>query len=194
MKRKLSKYNRLRLVTIVLAIAFGLAGIIPLRIAIAFHQAPVPQAIFVLGSDTARMEFAGRFWRLHSNLDIWVSDYLSNEEQNRRIFQQFGVPSERLRLDGQATDTVTNFTTLVDDFVNHKLRHINLITSDYHMLRSRVIATIVLGSRGIVVTPVTVPSTGVKSKFWVQVLRDFGRSVLWVISGRTGASLNPRFK
>lgn len=190
MKRK-SKYRFLKLIGLVFALGLVLVGIIPVRIAIALHQAPQPQAIFVLGSEPARMEFAARFWRSHSNLDIWVSDYASNEQPNRRIFQQFGVPNQRLRFDGRATDTVTNFTTLVGNFVSQKLQHIYLITSDYHMRRSRAIATIVLGSRGIAVTPMTVPSTGQKSESLVRVLRDCGRSVLWIVIGRSGASFNP---
>ncbi len=193
MKHKATKYRCLKLGILVLAIAVILAGIIPVRIAIAFYQAPVPQAIFVLGGEPDRMEFAGKFWQSHSHLNIWVSDYSSNEEPNRRIFQQSGVPSERLRFDGRATDTVTNFTSLVGDFEERGLQHIYLITSDYHMRRSRAIATIVLGSRGIAVTPVAVPSTEQKSESLVRVLRDCGRSVLWIVSGRSGASLNPRF-
>jgi hypothetical protein len=38
-----------RLVWLALAIAVGLFSIIPAKIAIAFHQTPVLQAIFVLG-------------------------------------------------------------------------------------------------------------------------------------------------
>ncbi|GAX39163.1 hypothetical protein NIES4075_01140 [Tolypothrix sp. NIES-4075] len=140
MKRKVSKRHRLRLVRLVLAIAFILAGIIPGRIAIAFYQAPIPQAILVLGSASERMEFAARFWHRHSHLDIWVSDYAWNLDVNRRIFHSFGVPNQRLHLDGRATDTVTNFTSLVEDFVSQKLQHIYLITSDYHMKRARAIA------------------------------------------------------
>lgn len=190
MKRK-SRYRCLKLTGLVFALGLVLVGIIPVRIAIALHRAPIPQSIFVLGSDPARMEFAARFWQSHSNLDIWVSDYASYEQPNRRIFRQFGVPNERVRFDGRATDTVTNFTTLVGDFVSQKLEHIYLITSDYHMRRSRAIATIVLGSRGIAVTPVAVPSTGQNSESLVRVLRDCGRSLLWIVTGRSGASFNP---
>jgi hypothetical protein len=43
------------------AVLIILIGIIPARLAIAFYQAPVPQAIFVLGSDSQRMEFAAKF-------------------------------------------------------------------------------------------------------------------------------------
>jgi uncharacterized SAM-binding protein YcdF (DUF218 family) len=171
---------------------FGLASIIPVKIAIAFHQTAVPQAIFVLGGDYKRMEFAAQFWQSHKDLDIWVSDCDSNLDYNRRIFQRFGVPNRQLRFDGRATDTVTNFTSMVDKFAAQKIQHIYLITSDYHIRRSKAIATIVLGSQGIVVTPLAVPSADDKSESLVRVLRDCGRSLLWIFTGKTGASFNPR--
>ena len=181
-----------RLVCLALTIAFLLISIIPMRIAIAFHQDPVPQAIFVLGGDDDRMRFAAEFWRSHKDLAIWVSDYQSMLEHDRQIFQKFDIPEQQLRLDGRATDTVTNFTTLAEDFTDQKLQHIYLITSDYHLARVRAIATIVLGSQGIVVTPLAVPSSGNKSESLLRVLRDCGRSILWLFSGKTGASLNPK--
>lgn len=191
MKRKHFKSYLLRFLGGVLAVWIS---IIPAKIAIATYQAPVPQAIFVLGSDSQRMEFAAKFWHSHTNLDIWVSDFRANLDFNHSIFQEFGVSNQRLRLDGRATDTVTNFTTLAADFVNQKLQHIYLITSDYHMRRAKAIATIVLGSQGIAVTPITVTSQGDKSESLVRVLRDCSRSIMWILSGRTGASLNPNIK
>lgn len=74
--------------------------IIPARIAIASYQAPIPQAIFVLGGNLERMEFAAKFWQVHQNLNIWVSDFESGLDLNRSILEKFGVPKERLRLDG----------------------------------------------------------------------------------------------
>jgi uncharacterized SAM-binding protein YcdF (DUF218 family) len=177
-----------------LAIAVVLASIIPVRIAIAFAQAPTPQAVFVLGGDSARMKFAANFWQSYQNLDIWVSDFASNLDGNREIFLRSGVPHQQLYLDGKATDTVTNFTTLVNKFAERKLEHIYLITSDYHMKRARVIATVVLGSRGIVVTPVAVPSSGEEPESLLRVLRDGGRSLLWIFTDRTGASFNPKLE
>ena len=196
-RRKVShflfKSNRFWLVLLLTGLLVFVC-VIPMRLTIALYQVPVPQAIFVLGGDSDRMEFAAEFWQDHTNLDIWVSDYPWNQDFDRRIFQKFGVKNERLRFDGRATDTVTNFTTLVGDFATQKLHNIYLITSDYHMRRARAIATIVLGRRGIVVTPVAVPSGGDKSESLVRVLRDCGRSVLWILSGRSGASFNQRFR
>jgi len=164
-----------RLMWLVLAIALLLTSMIPVRIAITFYQTPVPQAIFVLGSASERMRFAGQFWQSHQNLNIWVSDFGWNLDVDRRIFLQYGVAEAKLHLDGRATDTVTNFTTLAEDFAHQRLQHIYLITSDYHMRRARAIATIVLGSQGIVVTPVAVASQNQPSESLMRVLRDCGR-------------------
>ncbi len=97
----------------------------------------------------------------------------------------------QLWLDGQAKDTVTNFTTLVEQLTQAHLQHLYLITSDYHMRRASAIAAIVLGSEGIGVTPVPVSSHIEQESVW-RVLRDCGRSIIWLITKRTGASLNPR--
>jgi uncharacterized SAM-binding protein YcdF (DUF218 family) len=185
---------KVKLAWFVFGIMLVLVSIIPVKIAIAFHQVPVPQAIFVLGGNGSRMEFAAQFWQSHRNLDIWVSDFESNLNYNRLIFEKFGVPNRQLRFDGRATDTVTNFTTLVNKFADSKLQHLYLITSDYHIRRSRAIATIVLGSQGIVVTPIAVPSSVYKSESLLRVMRDCGRSFLWIVTNRTGASFNPRIK
>jgi uncharacterized SAM-binding protein YcdF (DUF218 family) len=192
MKIRLFKLGLVRIVWLIIIIALLLISFIPARIAVAFHQAPTPQAIFVLGGDFERTKFAGKFWQSRRDLDIWVSDFGQYLDKHRRILKKFGVSEEQLHLDGAATDTVTNFTSLVDDFVDDNLQHIYLITSDYHMRRSRVIATVVLGSRGVVVTPVSLASGRDEDESLVRVVRDFGRSLLWVVSGRSGAGLNPR--
>lgn len=178
----------------ILTIALLLTNIIPARIAIALYQTPVPQTIFVLGGASERMKFAGQFWQSHQNLDIWVSDFAWELDADRRIFLQYGVPDAKLHLDGRATDTVTNFTTLAEDFANQRLQHIYLITSDYHMRRARAIATIVWGSQGTVVTPVAVASQNQRSESLVRVLRDCGRSFLWIVTRRSAASFNSRLR
>ena len=112
----------------------------------------------------------------------------------KNIFQKSGIPEQKVNYDLCATDTVTNFTCTVDDFVAEDIQHIYLITSDYHMARSKVIATFVLGRRGIVVTPIDVKSKGHPSESWLRIIRDGIRSIMWLATGRSGASLNPRLK
>ncbi|MEH1983290.1 MAG: hypothetical protein V7L27_29155 [Nostoc sp.] len=128
--------RKLRLIWLVFAIALLLTSIIPARIAIALHQTPVPQAIFVLGGASERMKFAAQFWQSRQNLDIWVSDFAWYLDVNRQIFLEYGVPDGKLHLDGRATDTVTNFTTLAGDFAHQRLQHVTAYLFDYVSLSS----------------------------------------------------------
>ena len=59
------------------------------------------------------------------------------------------------------------------------------------MARSRAIATLVLGSRGIAVTPISVPSTGRQPESKLRIARDCIRSLVWMLTGHTGARFNP---
>lgn len=179
----------------VIAIAcLGLFGVIPIRMAIAHQQAPTPQAILVLGGDTRRMRQAAKLMQSQPELEVWVSDLRWTFERNRRVFRQAGIAAQRLHFDFCPVDTVTNFTCLVADeeFTAEAIQHLYLVTSDYHMARARAIATIVLGSRGIVVTPVPVPSRGREPETWWRIGRDSLRSLAWIVTGRTGAKLGPQ--
>ncbi len=190
---KLKKFNAQKLWFSALAILL-LAGssFIPLRLAMSRYQTPVPQAILVLGGNPSRMIFATKFWRSHPHLEIWVSGPDPNSEFYRQLLDKAAVPESNVHYDFCPTDTVTNFTCSVKIFANRNIRHLYLITSDYHMARSHAIARIVLGSHGIVVTPVPVLSKGKEKESKLRVLRDCLRSLLWIATGRTGASLNPR--
>ncbi|NJL62220.1 MAG: YdcF family protein [Methylacidiphilales bacterium] len=171
----------------VLGFIIVLISIIPIRIAIASSQAPHPQAILTLGGGTQREVYTAEFAKYYPELDIWVSTG-TPEQEARKIFQAAEIASNRLHLDYRARDTVTNFTTLVEDFKKQKIQHLYLITSDFHLPRAKAIATLVLGSRGIIFTPLSIPSDQPQeSKF--RILRDSGRSIFWIVTGRTGASL-----
>lgn len=169
-----------------------LISYIPVRLVIARYQAPKPQAILMLGGRPARENFTTEFAALHPDLKIWVSSGMRPNEA-RSLFQASGIPETHLHLDYRAVDTVTNFTTLVNDLKQQNIQHVYLITSDYHMPRAKAIATIVLGSHGITFTPIRVPSY-IPSESTFRIARDVGRSVLWLITGQTGASLNPKLR
>ncbi len=151
------------------------------------HYIRKPDAILVLGGSIAREEFAAQFALDHPDLPIWVSSG-TNPEFAEALFAEAGIEPERLHLDYQAVDTVTNFTTLVDEFEQRNIDNIYLITSDYHMRRARVIGEIVFGSQGIGFRPIPV-ITGEEPEPTGKVVRDGARSVLWVVTGRTGSSL-----
>ena len=163
-----------------------LLGTIPIKLAIASHQAPKPQAILMLGGGSDREKFTAQFAQNHPSLNIWVSSGVSCKQANK-IFGAADIPEERVNLDYRA---VTNFTSLVKDFEKLNIKHLYLITSEFHLPRAEAIATIVLGSRGITFTPIPVPSQQPQETV-LHISRDIFRSILWIITGRTGASVNP---
>ncbi|MEO1404265.1 MAG: YdcF family protein [Cyanobacteria bacterium J06635_1] len=144
-----------------------------------------PEVALVLGGATEREEFAVQFASEHPEIDVWVSSG-SNPEYAEWVFETAQIPPERFKLDYRAVDTVTNFTTLVDDLHQEGVKSIYLITSDYHMRRAVVIAEIILGSRGIHFKPVTVPSNQPPEPL-SQSVRDGIRSILWLLTGKNGS-------
>lgn len=169
---------------------FSIITIIPLRIAIARYQVPSPQAILTLGGGHEREVFTAQFALNHPDLPIWVSSG-SKEMRAREIFQEIGINNHRVYIDRRATDTVTNFTTLTKDFQQQKIRHIYLITSDFHLPRSKAIASIVLGSRGITYTPISITTDRLTEPRY-KTIRDVIRSFFWLLTSHTGSSLSQR--
>lgn len=146
-----------------------------------------PKAIFVLGGATRREQFAAEFARQHPNLPIWISGG-APKQYTKGVFANAGIDTRRLHLDYRAVDTVTNFTTLVDEFQSRGIDSVYLITYDDHMRRARIIGEIVFGTRGIALVPVPIPTKRSPEPLEKSV-RDAGRAILWVMTGYTGASL-----
>lgn len=146
-----------------------------------------PKAIFVLGGAEERELFAAKLATQHPALPIWVSSG-SSQWYTEKIFAKAGIERNRLHIDRRAVDTVTNFTTLVDELKAQDIDSVYLITSDDHMRRARVIGEIVFGSRGIIIKPLAVPS-GRESEPIEKVVRDGARGILWMTTGYTGATL-----
>ena len=146
-----------------------------------------PQAILVLGGAPKRENFAAEFARRHPEIPIWVSGG-SPREYTESVFADAGIPPERLHVDRQAVDTVSNFTTLVDAFRARGINSVYLITSDYHMRRARVIGELVFGSRGIDLKPVSMPSDQATEPM-AKTVRDGARAILWLTTGHTGSTL-----
>jgi uncharacterized SAM-binding protein YcdF (DUF218 family) len=159
-----------------------------------------PQAVLMLGGSTSALErekFTAKFVSEHPNLkdlEIWISSGGSGKYDNyvKKIFIKAGINSERIHFDEQAVDTVTNFTTLVDELKSKGVTSIYLVTSDYHLRRAEVIAEVVLGSRGIVFKSVAVPSTESPEPL-EKTIRDGARAILWVITGSTGKNFSQYF-
>ena len=165
---------------------------VQLRVTTAKHLSPSPNAILVLGGDNTREAAAAEFANQHPTLEIWVSSGLLPPQANE-IFLSEGISLSRVHLDYRATDTVTNFTALVTILQAKEVRHVYLITSDFHMRRAKAIAFWVLGSHGIAYTSIVVPSKKAKEPLY-KVVRDVARSWLWLITNHTGSTLNSRAK
>ncbi|NJR49055.1 MAG: YdcF family protein [Leptolyngbyaceae cyanobacterium CSU_1_3] len=163
-------------------------GYIPTRLAIARQQSPNPEMILILGGSQDREEYTVKLAQQYPLLKIWVSTGSPNAV---RIFQSAGISTSRLYFDQRATDTVTNFTTVVSDLKRRGVQHVYIVTSDYHMPRAEAIATVVLGSQGITFTAIKVSGEH-RQESKLRVLRDVGRSAVWLMTGRTGASLRSR--
>lgn len=153
------------------------------------NQFVQPQAILVLGGSTRLLErekFTAKLAHQYPNIPIWISGG-SPPQHTKKIFANAGVDPRRLNLDYEAVDTVTNFTSLVDELRNRGIKSVYLITSDFHMRRACVVGEIVLGSRGISFKPVSVPSKNSPEPIQKSI-RDGARAVIWVATGYTGAN------
>ncbi len=146
-----------------------------------------PEALLVLGGHEERERFAAQLALQHPQLPIWISSG-SPQEYAQKIFAKAGIKSDRLNFDYRAQDTVTNFTTLVDELQAQGIDSVYLITSENHMKRAKIIGDIVLGSRGIDFKPIYVPSSNPPEPI-EKCLRDGARSIFWLITGQTGAVL-----
>ncbi|MEM7727367.1 MAG: YdcF family protein [Cyanobacteria bacterium P01_A01_bin.45] len=171
-------YLRLPIIVLAIALLWGYKGL--------QNKFVQPQAIMVLGGSTKKLErekFTAKFARSYPNLPILISGG-SPDGATKSVFNKAGVDSRRLYLDHEAVDTVSNFTTLVDDLEKRGIKKVYLITSEFHMRRAKVVGEIVLGSRGIDFNPISVPSKQ-KSEPILSSIRDGIRALLWVATGRT---------
>jgi uncharacterized SAM-binding protein YcdF (DUF218 family) len=145
---------------------------------------PPAQVILVLGGDVERERHAAELAR-QLGLPVVVSGG-SNPEYAQWLFEQHqGLPSQQVRLDYRATDTLSNFTSLVDDLRQARVRHALLVTSSDHMDRALLVGRIVAGSRGIQLTPEPVDcGQQCRPERRRKVWGDGLRAALWVVSGR----------
>ena len=159
------------------------------KISTTFARYPHPQAILILDGGRNRVPKAALFAREHPNLPILISGNCSHRPAVKTTFATNQL-SHRVHYDLRATDTLTNFTTLVDDLAALNIRHVYLVTSSAHMGRARAIATLVFGSRGIVVTPVALPAIEEAAESDLKIVRDRLRALLWLTTGQTGREFN----
>jgi uncharacterized SAM-binding protein YcdF (DUF218 family) len=167
-------------------------SLIPIRLGLASFMSPEPDAILVLGGGHDRVQAAAKLAKYYPTLEVWVSSG-GMPEDVYAAWQEVDISTHRLHLDYRASDTVTNFTTLIPDFKTRNINHLYLVTSNFHMPRAKVIATLILGSQGIAFTPVSVPSIQRQEPFF-KIVRDGSRAILWIFTNRAGSRFKPSYE
>jgi uncharacterized SAM-binding protein YcdF (DUF218 family) len=164
-----------------------LLSVVATSLCVGFRSAnsvsPSPEALLVLGGHEERERYAAKLAQQHPDLPIWISSG-SPQGYAQKIFANEGINSDRLHFDYRAKDTLTNFTTLVDELKAQGIDNVYLITSENHMQRAKIIGDIVLRSRGIKFQPISVPSTNPPEPLEKSV-RDGARAFFWLITGHT---------
>jgi uncharacterized SAM-binding protein YcdF (DUF218 family) len=135
---------------------------------------------------------AKRILRTISRYQYVLSDqrvpmYISSGHGNvGEVFAAEGVPPCRVKIDTRATDTVTNFTTMLPGLNQRDLRHILVVTSDYHMGRAGPVAQLALEGCGLACSLCSLPSTcrtGASAESAARKWRDVVRIKLWLLTG-----------
>jgi len=181
----LSRHRKLLLLSAIAT--FLCVGFKPINHPISPAVKNSPEAFLVLGGHEERERFAADLAQQYPQLPIWISSG-SPRHYAQTIFAQAGINRDRLHFDYRAKDTVTNFTTLVDELKAEGIDSVYLITSENHMARAKIIGEIIFGSRGINFEPIAVPSDNPPEPL-EKSLRDGARSILWLVTGHTGAIL-----
>ncbi len=142
-----------------------------------------PQIILVLGGDIER-EHVGL--RLANELDLpLVLSGGSNPEHANWLVEKSGIPKSLVDLDYRASDTLENFTSLVDGWVERGINHVILITSQDHFARAINVGGLIAGSRGIRLSGVAVDCYPLcKQESLKKFVIDSIRASLWVVTGK----------
>ncbi len=156
----------------------------------------LPKVILVLGGDIER-EIAGIRISKELNLPVIISGG-SNAQFSDWLIRGEGISKDLVKRDYRAKDTLTNFTSIIDDLSQEGVSHILLITSNYHIDRAKLIGEIITSSRGIRLTSLSIQCKSLcKEKAQKETKRkkniDFLRSIIWVTTGRDIKSLVPNF-
>jgi len=148
--------------------------------ALSGHEPPQPTCLLVLGGSKRRELLAA------SAIEVPVVLLSSGSATADDVLGQFG-PARAARtaviVDRTATDTVTNFTSVVHALNAVGVRSIAVGTARAHMRRALAIGRVVLGAQGIHIVALPVDAGEALDESWLRVLRDAVRAMLWVLCG-----------
>ena len=141
---------------------------------------PTPTCCLVLGGDRRRELLAAQ--RCDAKV-LLLSSGCASEAELREALSPARAALTSVIVDRAATDTVTNFTTIVDKLRASGVRSVAVATAVPHMQRAGTIGTIVLGAQGIHTVPWPVDAGERLHESWLRTMRDGLRALLWVLCG-----------
>ncbi len=141
-----------------------------------------PEVILVLGGNVER-EYVGVRLANDLNLPLVLSGG-SNPEHAEWLVKKGGIPFNRVKFDYRPKDTLGNFTSLLEYLLLKDIKHVLVVTSENHLARSMAVGQVVVGSRGIRLTGISVPCHSFcREETFRKRLIDLIRSLAWVFSG-----------
>jgi len=133
--------------------------------------------ILELGGNVNRMTKAIKLALIYPDAKIIVSSE-SSPDVVVSMIDNAGINRERLLLDYNAWDTVTNFTTTYKLIKSFDPKKLYVVTDAFHMRRSMAIADAVYFRRGVQLIPSPYESTHPEEPLKL-VIEDFCRAALW---------------
>lgn len=133
--------------------------------------------VIALGGNISRLPYA-------CNIAYGAHLIISSEGDPERCLQialDAGIPRDRIHLDYQAWDTVTNFTKTAALVKHLGTTNLHVVTDGFHMRRSIGIARIVFAFTGIRCH--AEPSSSGLPEPWRMTIEDWLRTLLWRLTG-----------
>ena len=149
----------------------------------AFLNNESPQIVMVLGGDLKREDLGIKMAKT-LGLPLLISGG-SNREHALWAVKKSGLSTDLVILDYRAKDTLSNFTSIINELVAKEISHILTITSKDHMNRAMVVGQIVAGSRGVRLTSIPVSCAPLcKEETLQKLIFDFIRAIIWVATNQ----------
>ena len=149
-------------------------------------------AVVVLAEDPRRTKVALDLWLQHPEKEFWILGWPTHQKRFQDQWQERGFnpahPQLRTLLEGE--DTVGQFTAL-SHYLSSDVGQLIVVTDQAHRDRSQVIASWVMGARGVEVQsphPGLLPKTTSKESVWRRY-RDLLRVQLWRAVGWDGREI-----
>jgi len=140
----------------------------------------------ILGGNADRERLAVRKvckteWTRAGKHPVWISGPALTDDCVE-VCKNQGCDVDYLRVDYKALDTLSNFTTLVEDIKVHRFEKITLVSSAFHIRRGEAIASVILPAYNAILSKPSVvisPQKGEKPESILLSIRDLVRAWLW---------------